>query len=62
MNKQDKINLFGYMGWLRGARDNHRSRMQVADDGADFEFHRGAYMALDNALTQLENIFGNKRS
>jgi hypothetical protein len=60
MNKKDKINLFGYIGWLQGARDNHRHRMQVADNGADFALHKGACVALDNALTQLENFFGDK--
>ena len=43
-------------------RDNHKRRMQLADSTEEYNLHKGAYLAYDNALTQLENIFGNKRS
>lgn len=61
MKKQEIIKLFELNAWLAGARDNHRRRMQLADNNADFCIHKGAYLALDNALTQLENLFGENK-
>ena len=60
MKKQEVIKLFALNGWLAGERDNHRRRMQLADSTEEYNLHKGAYLAYDNALTQLENIFGEK--
>lgn len=62
MNKKEVIKIFELNGFLAGYRDNHKRRMQLADSTEEYNLHKGAYLAYDNALTQLENIFGNKRS
>ena len=62
MNKKEIIKLFELNGFLAGYRDNHKRRMQLADSTEEYNLHKGAYLAYDNALTQLENIFGNQRS
>lgn len=61
MKKQEVIKLFALNGWLAGERDNHRRRMQLADNSAEFCIHKGAYLAYDNALTQLGNFFGENK-
>lgn len=61
MKKQEVIKLFELNAWLAGERDNHRRRMQLADNSAEFYLHKGGYLAYDNALTQLENLFGEKQ-
>lgn len=61
MKKQEVIKLFELNAWLAGARDNHRRRMQLADNSAEFCIHKGAYLAYDKALTQLEILFGENK-
>ena len=58
MNQKEVIKLFELNGFLAGDRDNHKRRMQLADSTEEYNLHKGAYLAYDNALTQLENIFG----
>lgn len=60
MNKKEVIKLFELNGFLAGYRDNHKRRMQLADSTVEYNLHKGAYLAYDNALTQLENLFGEK--
>lgn len=60
MNKKEVIKLFELNGFLAGYRDNHKRRMQLADSTEEHNLHKGAYLAYDNALTQLENIFGEE--
>ena len=61
MNKKEIIKLFELNGFLAGYRDNHKRRMQLADSTEEYNLHKGAYLAYDNALTQLENIFGESK-
>lgn len=61
MRKQEVIKLFELNAWLAGARDNHRRRMQLANNSVDFYINKGAYLAYDNALTQLGNFFGENK-
>ncbi len=61
MKTPTKRQIVDFAAWLKKTRDNHRLRMQVADNGVDYALHRGACLAYDNALTQIENFFGEDK-
>ena len=60
MTKQEQENLQAFASWLKECVKAHKSRAICADSEQEYARHKGGCVAYDNALTKLENFFGDK--
>lgn len=60
MTKQDIKTISKILDYLAEQRDEHYSRMRVADDNGSYNYHKGAAHAFADAFSRIEHDFDGK--
>lgn len=60
MTQQDIKTISKILDYLAEQRDEHYSRMRVADDNGSYNYHKGAAHAFADAFSRIENDFDGK--